>query len=77
MRSPYPRREGSSRWAARMSVDDPDSIAAWVAAVEQIEPLIWSDGEREEYERCRTKHRVFNVEAVRKQMHEPPGGDGL
>jgi len=48
--------------------DDPESIAAWVAAVESIEPLIWAEGEREEYERYREAVRQFNLEAVRKQM---------
>ena len=54
--------------------DDPESIAAWIAAVEKIEPLIWADGEREEYERYREQCRQFNIEAVRKQMEEMPGG---
>jgi hypothetical protein len=48
--------------------DDPESIAAWIAAVEKIEPLIWADGEREEYERYREKHRQFNIEAVQRLM---------
>ena len=55
--------------------DDPESIAAWIAAVEKIEPLIWADGEREAYERFREGCRQFNLEAVRKQMEEMPGGD--
>jgi hypothetical protein len=50
--------------------DDPEAVAAWVAAVEQIEPLLWKEGEREEYERCRAEHRRYNVEAVRRQMQE-------
>ena len=25
--------------------DDPESIAAWIAAVENIQPLIWAEGE--------------------------------
>lgn len=33
--------------------DDPESIAAWIAAVEAIEPPTWAEGEREEYERFR------------------------
>jgi hypothetical protein len=56
--------------------DDPESIAAWVAAVEQIEPLIWEAGEREELERFMLAHREFNVAAVRKQMDDAPKGDG-
>ncbi|HUY88846.1 MAG TPA: hypothetical protein VMV10_08945 [Pirellulales bacterium] len=55
--------------------DDPESIAAWVADVEAIEPPIWAEGEREEYERWRVAHRRFNIEAVRQQMEEMPGGD--
>ena len=30
--------------------DDPESIAAWIAAVEKIQPMVWAEGEREEYE---------------------------
>jgi hypothetical protein len=48
--------------------DDPESIAAWIAAVEKIEPMIWAEGEREECERYRKECREFNIEAVRKQM---------
>jgi hypothetical protein len=50
--------------------DDPDPVAAWVAAVEKIEPFIWHEGEREEYDRFRAAHRQFNIEAVRGQMQE-------
>jgi hypothetical protein len=46
--------------------DDPASIAAWVAAVEKIEPLIWAPGELEAYEAYRQASRQFNLEAVRK-----------
>jgi hypothetical protein len=46
--------------------DDPESIAAWVAAVEKIEPLIWAPGELEAYESYREASRQFNLEAVRK-----------
>ncbi len=54
--------------------DDPESIAAWIAAVEQIVPLIWEHGERQEYEDFCKQAREFNVEAVRKQMAEMPEG---
>jgi len=57
------------------SGDDPESIAAWIAAVEKIEPMIWAEGEREEYERYREKVRQFNLEAVRMQMEQMPQGD--
>ncbi len=50
--------------------DDPESIAKWIAIVEKIEPLVWADGELEEYERYRQATRAFNIEAVRKQMDD-------
>lgn len=55
--------------------DDPESIAAWIAAVEKMEPLVWADGEEKEHERYRAKHRQFNIDAVRAQMAEKPEGD--
>ncbi|HQU42767.1 MAG: hypothetical protein B7Z73_04025 [Planctomycetia bacterium 21-64-5] len=55
--------------------DDPDSIAAWIAAVEQIEPLIWADGEEEEQEHYRANHRQLNIDAVRMQMERLSDGD--
>ena len=54
--------------------DDPDSIAAWIEAVEKIEPLVWAEGEEEEFERWREKCRQFNIEAVRQQMDTMPDG---
>jgi hypothetical protein len=56
--------------------DDPESIAAWIAAVEKIQPFVWAEGEREEYERYRQESREFNIAAVRKQMEALPDGDG-
>lgn len=56
-------------------LDDPESIAAWIAAVEQIEPRTWADGEREEYERYLAECRQSNVDAVREQMEKMPGGE--
>ena len=55
--------------------DDPESIAAWIEAVEKIEPLIWAEGEEEELERYRAEFRRFNLEAVRKQMEAMSEGD--
>ena len=55
--------------------DDPESIAAWIAAVEKIEPMIWEEGEREEYERYRKESREFNIDAVRKQVEAMPDGN--
>lgn len=55
--------------------DDPDSIAAWITAVERIEPAIWQPGEREAVEQFRSQQREFNIESVRKQMQEKTGGD--
>ncbi len=49
--------------------DDADSIAAWVAWVDTIEPLLLSDEERAERDRYREEHRRFNIEAVRQQMN--------
>ena len=48
--------------------DDAESIAAWVAWVDTIEPLVLSDAERTERDRYRSEHRRFNIEAVRQQM---------
>ena len=55
--------------------DEPESIAAWIAAVDAIEPMIWEEGEREEYERYRKECKEFNIEAVRKQMEAMPDED--
>lgn len=55
--------------------DDAESIAAWIAAVEKIEPMIWAEGEYEEYERRRKEDRQFNIRAVQKQMEEMLDGD--
>jgi hypothetical protein len=37
--------------------DDPDSIAAWIQAVESLEPLIWEKGEEEELDHWREQCR--------------------
>ena len=55
--------------------DDPESIADWIAAVERIEPMVWAEGERQEYERFREECRQFNIDAVRKQMEQMTGND--
>ena len=55
--------------------DDPESVAAWIEAVQAIEPPIWAEGEAEGYEQYCAEHRRFNVEAVRKQMEETSGGE--
>ncbi len=55
--------------------DDPESIAAWIDAVEKLEPMVWKEGEREDYERYREQSRKFNIEAVRKQMEAMSDGD--
>jgi len=55
--------------------DDAASVAAWIEAVNKIEPMIWAEGEQEEYERYRKEFRDFNIEAVRKQMEETGNGD--
>jgi hypothetical protein len=51
--------------------DDPESFAAWVAAVERIEPLAWADGVEEGQERYRANHRQLNIDSVRNQMDNP------
>ena len=48
--------------------DDAESIAAWVAWVDTIKPLVLSDAERTERDQYREEHRRFNIEAVRQQM---------
>ena len=48
--------------------DDAQSIADWIAWVDTIEPLVLTDAERAEMERYRAEQRLFNIEAVRKQM---------
>ncbi|HVX15367.1 MAG TPA: hypothetical protein VHC22_29530 [Pirellulales bacterium] len=53
--------------------DDPAAIAAWISAVEQIEPIVWAPGEREEHDRA--LQREFNIDAVRKQMEKPSVDD--
>jgi len=55
--------------------DDPESIAAWIAAVENIQPLVWAEGEEEEYVRFRENFRQFNLGAVREQMEQMPDSD--
>ena len=52
--------------------DDPESIAAWIPAVDKLEPMVWADGEREAYERYREECRQFNIAAVRTQMEATP-----
>ena len=48
----------------RLGLDDAESVALWIAAVEKLEPMIWADGEREEYDRFRQESREFNIQAV-------------
>jgi hypothetical protein len=55
--------------------DDPESFAAWAAAVEKIEPMVWAEGEREQFEAFRKKVRQYTLDAVRKQMAETNPGD--
>ena len=45
-----------------------EAIADWEAWLPTIEPMVWAEGEEEEYERWRAKVKEFNIEAVRKQM---------
>ena len=48
--------------------NDAAAIAAWVAGVATIEPLVLTDEERVELDRYRAEGRSFNIEAVRRQM---------
>ena len=50
--------------------DSPEALADWDAWIKTIEPMVWAEGEREEYERWREEVRKFNIEAVGKQMEE-------
>ena len=50
--------------------DTPEALADWEAWIKTIEPMVWAEGEREDYEQYREKVRNFNIEAVRKQMEE-------
>jgi len=55
--------------------DDPESIEAWAAAVDKIKPMVWAEGEFEDFQAFREQVRQYTLEAVRKQMAETPGGD--
>jgi hypothetical protein len=55
--------------------DDPAAIADWEAWINTIEPMIWAEGEREEYERYREEVRQFSIQAVRRQMEQMTGDD--
>jgi hypothetical protein len=48
--------------------DDAEALADWEAWVKTIEPLEFTDEERQSMERYREEFRRFNLEAVRKQM---------
>jgi hypothetical protein len=50
--------------------DDAAAIADWEAWIGTIEPMIWAEGEREEYEQYREKFRQFNIKAVAGQMEQ-------
>ena len=50
--------------------DTPEALADWNAWLPTIEPMIWEEGEREEYERFREEVRKYTMDAVRKQMEE-------
>jgi hypothetical protein len=48
--------------------DSPEALGDWEAWIKTIEPLEYTEEEREEFERCREEFRRYNIEAVRKQM---------
>jgi hypothetical protein len=55
--------------------DSPEGIAEWVAAVEKIEPMVWAEGEEDDYQRWREEIKKYTIEAVGKQMEEWGRGD--
>ena len=48
--------------------DSAEALADWEAWIKTIEPLEYTDEERESMARYREEFRRFNLEAVRKQM---------
>lgn len=55
--------------------EDAESFAEWAAAVEQIEPMVWAEGERAALEAYRAQVRQHSMEAARQQMAAMPGGN--
>ena len=49
--------------------DSPEGIAKWIAAVEEIEPMIWAEGEEEMYAAARGSQKVFHRSRT-KRMEE-------
>ena len=41
--------------------DDPESIAAWIAWANQLEPLKWTDEERAEWEKALAEQKAFEL----------------
>jgi glycosyltransferase involved in cell wall biosynthesis len=41
--------------------DDPESIAAWIAWADQLEPLKWTDEEREQWEKGLAEYKAFEL----------------
>ena len=50
--------------------DDPESIAAWLAWFDSLEPLVMSPEEEAGLQEWKAKMKAFNVEAVRRQMED-------
>jgi len=48
--------------------DDAEALADWEAWIKTIEPLEFTEEERESMARYREEFRRFNLDAVRKQM---------
>lgn len=55
--------------------DDPASIAAWIAGIQDLKPMKWEEGEEEAYQRYREETKRFNIEAVRRQMESASNGE--
>ncbi len=54
-----------SQWS-----NDPDSLADWAAWIKTIEPLEFTSGEAEKMAEFDERMRLYNIEAVCRQMRE-------
>ena len=55
--------------------DDSASFDAWAAAVAKIEPMVWAEGEREQFAEYQARVRQVTLDAVRTQMMGMASGD--
>jgi hypothetical protein len=54
--------------------DDPESVADWDAWIKTIEPFEFTADEAHRIADFAEQMRQYNIEAVRRQMHEGPAG---